>query len=343
MDNDDVKSWLGGLDDAAMLTPYQAPLPETALGADEFLGPYVHPNTNGGNGMGPPSPSDFLFHGPKLPPIDSCRELASPLNPKKRKLDPPSPTHSVGKPLRPLPLPHRYEQYAFKPKCPSTASSSTRSTIQRRDGMPLAPMRRLDLSDDQDDMHDGEDEMDQDDVDGDELDSADESADHKSPRDPPFRQVTPSDASVELDDDYIPLSSIRSRAIGRSKHPRKVAKPNPKPVPKPKAPKAKIPENKATETKKTKLTRGAAGERRMSQNRSAQKKYRDKNKRLADLRSDFNLATIQATSEYKAGNITGDEAMERLTNASDYFRTEMTATCSMTGQRLEEEITEMDE
>ncbi|GMK59280.1 hypothetical protein CspeluHIS016_0702950 [Cutaneotrichosporon spelunceum] len=309
------------------------------------LGSYVRPNTSTSSSMAPLSPSDFLFHGPKLPPIDSQPDTTLPLNPKKRKLDPPTPTHSVGKLLRPQPPSQCYQQYVFKPKRPSAASSSTRSTIQRRDGMPLAPMRRLDLSDGEDtEIHDedeDEENRDTDDVDEDELASEAGNDNLKSGRDSPLLEVTPRERSVELDDDYVPFSSICSRTIGRSKHPRKATKPAPNAPPIPKAPKAKLTPNKPTEAKKTKLSRGAAGERRMSQNRSAQRKYRDKNKQLADLRSDFNLATIKTTSEFKAGKITGKAAMERLMDASDRFRTEMAATCGMTGQRLEEEIAEM--
>ncbi len=135
-------------------------------------------------------------------------------------------------------------------------------------------MRRLELSDDGEDElteHEKTEDADEDGDVGEEDELTSEPGDADRNRDDtPLREVTPSEASVELDDDYVPLGSVRSRGNGRAKLPRKSAKsPASKSAKKAsKVTRSKPVANKAPANKKLKLTRGAAGERRMSQNRS---------------------------------------------------------------------------
>ncbi|CAK9782836.1 hypothetical protein CC85DRAFT_329003 [Cutaneotrichosporon oleaginosum] len=292
----------------------------------------------------PPSPSDFLLHpkrarfgaGGNLSLLEKCKS---------------PPLHTVGTPVRPIPR-QRNPPYDYKSKRPTTASSSTRSTIQQRHHVVLAPMRRLDVSDGEDQSDDDDDtkigvEKDEDDVGKktQDLAAAEPGNDDHNDDDTPLREATPSEATVELDDDYVPINSVRTRGSNRHKTTRKVNKEPAQKTTKAKATeatKAAATKTKSATTKKAKLSKGAAGERRMSQNRCAQKKYRDKNKRLADLRINFNLAAIRVSREYEAGDITSEDAMEQLITASDHFRADMAATCPATGQQLEEDILKMD-
>lgn len=224
------------------------------------------------------------------------------------QFDPPKRTQH-GAPLSPQSPAPSSPLSSNSPSLPVTVGG--RSVPKGRHVPVLAPMRRLDY------QSEGEAELDdikEESEDEDEGD--DDEGDHRMatghPSVTPLRELTPSTESEELadqDDEYVPLSSIRSRGIGRlvTKSPRKTAaKQPPSKLARPASKQVNPPSvttggTKNTSAKKAgKGGRVGAGERRMSQNRSyvltampistrmltfhsAQKKYRDKNRRLADL------------------------------------------------------------
>lgn len=90
----------------------------------------------------------------------------------------------------------------------------------------------------------------------------------RSPSVTPLRELTPSTASnADEDPEYLPLSSIRSRGIGRTKTPRKAATPAKSAAKTTRARKQAKNGVVSTGSKKSKIPRMSAGERRMSQNR----------------------------------------------------------------------------
>lgn len=138
------------------------------------------------------------------------------------------------------------------------------------DNVPgLAPMRALDYESEGEDDNIKEGPMDGDDARSDHADE--DSPKSVTPPATPLRELTPStESDADQDPEYVPLSSIRSRGIGRTKSPRSPRKASlAKPVTKA-ARTTRKPTKAATVStgnKKSKLARISAGERRMSQNR----------------------------------------------------------------------------